>query len=140
LNPLYKRGGAVIGDGVCNYIKGGMFLRYDPKLKQLAKALRKNATLAEVILWNHLKGGKMLGCDFHRQKPIGNYIVDFFCSDRMLAIEIDGSTHGDRLAEDEKRQKELEEMGVRFLRFRDSGVKNNLNDVLRAIQGWLEEN
>jgi len=117
-----------------------MFLRYDPKLKQLAKALRKNATLAEVILWNHLKGGKMLGCDFHRQKPIGNYIVDFFCSDRMLAIEIDGSTHGDRLAEDEKRQKELEEMGVRFLRFRDSGVKNNLNDVLRAIQGWLEEN
>ena len=58
----------------------------------------------------------------------------------MLAIEIDGATHGDRLIEDEKRQKELENMGVRFLRFRDSSVKNNLDDVLRAIEGWLEEN
>jgi very-short-patch-repair endonuclease len=58
----------------------------------------------------------------------------------MLAIEIDGSTHGDKLAEDERRQKELEGMGVRFLRFRDSSVKNDLNDVLGAIQGWLEEN
>jgi very-short-patch-repair endonuclease len=117
-----------------------MRLRYNPELKQLASELRKNGTLAEVILWNNLKHGKILGCDFHRQKPIGNYIVDFFCFDRMLAIEIDGATHGDRLIEDEKRQKELENMGVKFLRFRDSSVKNNLDDVLRAIQGWLEDN
>ena len=53
-------------------------ISYNPKLKQLAKNLRNNSTLAEVLLWQNLKGKKMKGYDFHRQKPIGNYIVDFF--------------------------------------------------------------
>jgi len=68
-------------------------LPYNPKLKPLAKALRKNMTLAEVLLWNKLKQKQMLKYDFDRQRPIDNYIVDFYCKDLMLAIEIDGSSH-----------------------------------------------
>ena len=56
---------------------------YNPKLKPLAKALRKNMTFSEVLLWNELKQKKMLGHDFDRQRPIDNYIVDFYCKDLM---------------------------------------------------------
>lgn len=61
-------------------------------LKQLARELRKNSTLSEVLLWDELNK-KKLGFEFHRQVPIKNYIVDFFCHELMLAIEVDGSSH-----------------------------------------------
>ena len=70
-------------------------LPYNPHLKEFAKKLRSNMTYSEVKLWNELKDGKMNGYDFDRQRPIGNYIVDFYCKDTMLAIEIDGVTHED---------------------------------------------
>ena len=63
---------------------------YNPKLKLLARKLRNNSTYAEVLLWNQLKNKKLNGYDFHRQKPIDNYILDFFCYDLMLGIEVDG--------------------------------------------------
>lgn len=113
---------------------------YNPDLKQLARRLRKNMTLSEVLLWNELKNKSMLGIDFDRQRPIGNYIVDFYCKDLMLAIEIDGNTHFYRNNYDDKRQKELEKSGVRFLRFEDIEVKKNMNNVLRVIADWIERN
>ena len=66
---------------------------YNPKLKKLARKLRNKSTKSEVLLWNYLKGRQIKGFDFHRQKPIGNYIVDFYCSELLLAIEIDGESH-----------------------------------------------
>lgn len=81
----------------------------------------------------------MEGYDFHRQKPIGNYIVDFFCEELMLAIEIDGVSHDEKYYCDIKRQKELEKFGIRFLRFQDIDVKRNLEGVLVMIKGWIEE-
>jgi len=66
---------------------------YNPKLKERARQLRNNSTLSAILLWNELKNGKMKGKDFHRQKPILNYIVDFFCPELALAIEIDGNRH-----------------------------------------------
>ncbi|MFA5248557.1 MAG: endonuclease domain-containing protein [Patescibacteria group bacterium] len=114
-----------------------VIIKYDPKLKQLAGNLRKNSTLSEVLLWRYLKGRKIQGYRFHRQKPIGNYIVDFFCPDLLLAIEIDGLTHGDKLKEDEIRQKELEKIGISFLRFTDSNVKNNCWAVVEEIKDWV---
>jgi very-short-patch-repair endonuclease len=60
---------------------------YNPALKELARKLRNNATKAERVLWHSLSGKQCFGYDFHRQKPIGNYIVDFFCQELMLAIE-----------------------------------------------------
>ena len=94
-----------------------IIIHYNPKLKQLARNLRKHSTLAEVILWKQLQDGKIQGYDFHRQKPVGNYIIDFFCNELRLAIEIDGCSHGYKEVEDEIRQKELEKLGIRFFSF-----------------------
>ncbi len=115
---------------------------YNPKLKTLAKALRKNMTFSEVLLWDELKQKKMLGFDFDRQRSIDEFIVDFYCKDLQLAIEIDGDSHDSEEAfeKDRKRQKRLEELGVRFLRFDDLEVKKEMNNVLRKIQHWIEEN
>jgi very-short-patch-repair endonuclease len=78
---------------------------YHPKLKERARQLRNNSTLSEVLLWNELKNGKMKGKDFHRQKPIMNYIVDFFCHELALAIEIDGNSHGSENAYEKDRER-----------------------------------
>ena len=116
-------------------------LPYNPRLKGLAKALRKNMTFSEVLLWNELKQKKMKGYDFDRQRPIDNYIVDFYCKDLMLAIEIDGISHDfeDVLIKDEIRQQKLEKMGVHFLRFDDREVRKDMPNVLRTIELWIEE-
>lgn len=63
---------------------------YNPKLKLLARQLRNNSTPTEIRLWQHLKGKQMMGYDFHRQKPLDNYVADFFCNELMLALEIVG--------------------------------------------------
>ena len=69
------------------------YIYYNPKLKLLARQLRNNSTKSEITLWQYLKGKNMCGCDFIRQKPIDNYIVDFFCYELRLAIELDGFSH-----------------------------------------------
>jgi very-short-patch-repair endonuclease len=102
--------------------------------------LRNNSTLAEVILWKELKGKKMRGYDFHRQKPIDNYIVDFFCSDLSLAIEVDGCSHDAKTEYDKEREKRLRSLGVEFLRFNDLDVKSNLRGVVMAIEDWIDAN
>ncbi len=73
-----------------------MRIYYNPKLKQLARNLRNHSTLSEVLLWNQLKRRQMMGYQFYRQRPIGNYIVDFFCPKLNLVIEIDGESHLDK--------------------------------------------
>ncbi|MGV2481542.1 UNVERIFIED_CONTAM: DUF559 domain-containing protein, partial [Salmonella enterica subsp. enterica serovar Weltevreden] len=67
-------------------------LPYNPALKELAQRLRKQGILSEVLLWKKIKN-KSLGVEFHRQVPLDNYIVDFYCHELMLAIEIDGNSH-----------------------------------------------
>jgi very-short-patch-repair endonuclease len=115
---------------------------YNPKLKEYARELRNNSTLSEVLLWNHLKGKQMKGFDFHRQKPIDNYIVDFYCPELFLAIEIDGSSHyhEEAVEKDRVRQTRLESLGVKFLRFDDLDVKKRIDKVLEEIEIWIEEN
>ena len=97
-------------------------------------------TFSEVLLWNELKQKKILGYDFDRQRPVDNYIVDFYCKELSLAIEIDGSTHYYRDEEDEIRQKNLEKLGVHFLRFDDIEIKKNMFNVLRVIEDWIIKN
>ncbi|MFD2603727.1 endonuclease domain-containing protein [Flavobacterium suzhouense] len=63
---------------------------YNPNLKELARQLRNGSTKAEIVLWQKLKRKQMYGYDFDRQKPVDNYILDFFCHDLMLGIEVDG--------------------------------------------------
>ena len=116
-----------------------MKVYYNPKLKDLARKLRENMTLSEVLLWNQLKQKKMKGYDFHRQKPIDKYIVDFFCPKLKLIIEIDGEAHIYKGSEDVKRQDRLESLGFHFLRFKDIDIKKNIKDVLASIENWIEE-
>jgi len=116
-----------------------MKLYYDSKLKELSRDLRKRRVLSEVLLWNSLKGRKMLGYQFARQKPIGQYIVDFYCPELRLVIEIDGESHRERFEQDIQRQKVLEEMGLEVLRFPDRDVKQDILNVLRCIERWIEE-
>lgn len=109
---------------------------YNPKLKELARQLRNSSTRAEIKLWDFLKGKQLMGYDFHRQKPVDNYIVDFFCNKLRLAIELDGYTHGfeEVFEKDEVKTQRLKELGITVLRFTDDDVINNIDDVLRSIQ------
>lgn len=117
-----------------------MKIHYNPKLLSIAKKLRNNSTLAEVLLWNELKARKMLGYQFMRQKPIGNYIVDFFCSKLKLIIEIDGESHQFKFDKDVERQEWLEKLGLTVLRFDDLDVKKDMRNVLYGIEGWIKTN
>jgi very-short-patch-repair endonuclease len=123
----------------------GIFRReiidYEWYLKDLARKLRQNMTLGEVLLWQRLKRKQMRGYDFDRQRPIDRYIVDFYCKDLKLAIEIDGSSHDGEEAKvnDDIRQERLESLGVRFLRFTDADVKRNMEMVVDSIEQWIDE-
>jgi very-short-patch-repair endonuclease len=111
---------------------------YNPKLKEYARTLRKNSTLSEVLLWKQIKN-KALGVQFHRQVPMLDYIVDFYCHELMLAIEIDGDSHLYKYAYDKNRQGRLELMGVTFIRFNDLDVKQNIFSVTLSLNQLVQE-
>ena len=118
--------------------KPNEIIPYEPHLKLLARELRKNSTLSEVLLWIKIKN-KALGVEFHRQVPIRRYIVDFYCHELMLAIEIDGNSHIGKELDDSLRQKELETEGITFIIFDDLEVKKNMNRVLKGIEKMVFE-
>ena len=115
-----------------------IIIPYNPKLKQIARNLRNNSTISEILLWRALKGKQVRGFDFHRQRPIDNYIVDFYCHELSLAIEIDGISHDEKMEQDHERQERLESLGVSFLRFSDLDVKRNLSGVVQTIEDWID--
>jgi very-short-patch-repair endonuclease len=114
---------------------------YEPKLKELARDLRNNSTLSEVILWKKLKGKQFYSYDFQRQKPLLNYIVDFYCCELNLVIEIDGKYHNmpEQYQKDIKRQQNLEECNLHFLRFTEQEIRTQMINVLRAIEIYILE-
>ena len=118
-----------------------MKITYNPKLKELARNLRNNSTKAEIKLWGYLKGKQMMGYDFHRQKPIEGFIADFFCNKLKVVIELDGYTHGfeNVVEKDKLKEERLRQLGISVLRFHDSEVMNNIDNVLRVIQYFIEE-
>ena len=116
-------------------------LPYNPKLTQLAKKLRNESTETEVYLWLKLKGKQMYGYDFHRQKPIDNYILDFFCYNLMLGIEVDGYSHEilEVYKKDIVKEKRMNELGITILRFSDFEVLRDMENVIRAIEFYILE-
>ena len=98
--------------------------------------LRKPMTRAESIVWNELKGRKLLGCRFERQHPIDRYIVDFYCRELSLAIEVDGLNRDDPPLHqyDRERDVRLRLCGVAVLRFTEDEVVHNLDGVLARIR------
>ncbi len=114
-----------------------MKIYYNPNLKERARELRKRMTLSERMLWNRLKSRQVHDLQFIRQKPIDEFIVDFYCSKLKLIIEIDGITHNDKQEYDLKRQNKLEKLGLNFLRFEDRYVVENINNVIRILNDWI---
>lgn len=104
----------------------------------LARQLRMNSTKTEIILWKHIMG-KVTGYKFHRQLPIDEYIIDFYCHELNLALEVDGYTHDYNYENDLQRQNRLNSLGIRVIRFSDDDVKKHLDDVLRALQAVISE-
>jgi very-short-patch-repair endonuclease len=112
---------------------------YNPKLKERAKELRKNATFSERILWKHLKNSQLLGCKFTRQKPIDSYIVDFYCSKLHLVIEIDGITHDGKVEYDLQRENNLKKIGIEVIRFDGHYVIKQIDETLKVIAHKIED-
>ena len=108
------------------------------KLTAYARALRKNQTDVERIVWNQLKSRKISGYKFRRQQPIGPYIVDFINFEKKLNIELDGSQHAANKDKDKIRDSWLNSQGYQVLRFWNNEVFDNLDGVLTVIQGRLE--
>ncbi|MDR9418663.1 endonuclease domain-containing protein [Gracilimonas sp.] len=108
---------------------------YKPEMKEIARKLRRNMTLSEVLLWQQIRK-KTLGVQFHRQVPMVCFVVDFYCHELMLAIEVDGVSHDNpqNAVSDEERQKILESYGVSFIRIPDREVKQNLDGVMRYLE------
>jgi len=115
-------------------------LPYKPYLKKYARKLRNNSTKSEVLLWLKLKGKQMKGYDFHRQKPLDNFIADFFCFRLMLVIEIDGASHllEETQQKDKIKEQVLNKLGLTILRFTDKEVYNEMNYVLQTIENYIE--
>ena len=110
-----------------------IFNRTDEKTKR--RDLRNSSPQSEALLWAHLRQRPVDSLRFRRQYSVGAYVLDFYCPEVKLAIEIDGATHdGDDAAEhDANRQAWIEQFGIRFLRFSNQQVRNDINSVLQII-------
>ncbi|AUD00580.1 endonuclease domain-containing protein [Spirosoma pollinicola] len=114
-------------NGQLNNLKVLTFIRQE---------LRNGATDSEKILWEQLKGSKLAGRKFRRQHSIGLFVLDFYCPSERLAIEVDGGIHDapDVKIHDEERQKAIETLDIRVLRFQNADVLKNVSKVLSEIQ------
>jgi len=118
-----------------------MRIPYNKELKEYARQNRLNPTLSEKLLWSKLKGKQITGYDFHRQKPIGRFIYDFYCYKLRLLIECDGETHLYFETRENDRQKEIyaKSIGFYLLRFDDVEVIKNMQGVLKMIYDYIEK-
>ena len=109
---------------------------YNPHLKELARKLRIHSTKSEAYLWNYLKGKQIHGFDFHRQRPVDNFIIDFYCQELYLAIELDGYSHflEESSISDLRKEQRLKDLGIKLIRFWDEEIFNDLDNVLRVIE------
>ena len=116
-------------------------LKYNSQLKTRGRALRSNLTDAEQKLWSRLRGKQILGIQFYRQRPIANYIVDFYAPTKRLVIELDGAHHftPPQASYDRRRSEYLEKLGLQVLRFDDRQVLLEIDSVLQVVFRTLDE-
>ena len=115
---------------------------YNKKLQPLATQLRKSLTKSEACLWKYaLKTKQLKGYPFRRQRPILQYIADFFCKELMLIIEIDGITHDNEISrsKDIRREEHLAKAGLKIVRFTDEEVLNNIAGVISELERTIGE-
>ena len=108
------------------------------KTIRIARRLRIHQTDAETVLWNRIRNRQADGHKFVRQQPIGGYICDFVCREKLLIIEVDGGQHS-KSATDAVRDRRLIELGYRVLRFWNNDVLGNIEGILTTIQAELSK-
>ncbi|VEP14003.1 conserved hypothetical protein [Hyella patelloides LEGE 07179] len=115
-------------DKTTNLIRGTT-----PEIKLRAKQLRNNMTPAEKVLWEALRKKPLNGLKFRRQHPVGRFILDFYCAQYKLVVEIDGEIHLTQQEYDAARTKHLNSYGYKVIRFSNNEVFHNLDSVLERI-------
>jgi len=110
-----------------------------PKTFENARFLKKVPTEAEALLWRNLRSKKLKGNKFRRQHPIDHFIVDFYCHERKLVIEVDGGIHlkNDNTKYDKARTEKLTSLGLSLILFTNDDVLHNMSSVLKEIERYL---
>ncbi|TVR25567.1 MAG: endonuclease domain-containing protein, partial [Anaerolineaceae bacterium] len=103
-------------------------------MTELARNFRKEPTQSEAILWQAIRNRQLDGRKFRRQQPVGAFVLDFYCADERLAVEVDGRIHETQQEADRLRQELIEELGIRFVRVTAEAVEKNLSSVLQQIR------
>jgi len=118
-----------------------LLFKYKQSLKKPSRLLRRQMTNAEKLLWSKLRRRNIKGCQFNRQKPIDNYIVDFYCCRTKLAIEVDVGQHYEESNEikDRARDTKLRQFGIKVLRFTNLDVLKNIEGVVGKIYDELNQ-
>ena len=134
-SPPYKKGGVSRRDGVVERLNNL------PHLKSIRKKLRNNLTPAEAKLWTLLKSKQMDGKKFRRQHSVANYVLDFYCPEERIAIELDGQGHFEenQAAYDRKRDLFLASVGIKVLRFENKWVWNNPDGLLEIVKSYFQK-
>ena len=116
-------------------------LQYKAHLKYKSRQLRNNMTESERVLWSRLRGKQILGVQFYRQKPIGNYIVDFYAPKAKLAVEVDGSQHSEEkhIIKDARRDLYLASLDMEVLRFNSREVHEETDAVVEVVYQKVAE-
>jgi len=141
-SPLPRNGGGVGGGGVEHVKRGIGKWKYPVKtVISHARSMIRKPTKSEVLLWARLRKRALNGAYFRRQRPIGNYVVDFYCEEARLGVEIDGKNHQkpEECEYDFDRTRELEARGIRIIRFTNKEVKSDLPNVIQRVKDVICE-
>ena len=111
--------------------------RSSANVKGAARQMRKEPTRSESLLWSALRNRRLASRKFRRQHPVGRFILDFYCQEERLAVEVDGPVHETQRQADGERQQILESMGIRFLRLSAALIESDLPAALAAIEEAL---
>ncbi len=122
-----------------NELDKTMYFRAKPITLETARLLRNRMTYSESLLWEKLKSKQLLGLRFRRQHPIDIFIVDFYCHQIKLAIEIDGEIHLDQVEYDDGREADMEKFNIKIIRFTNDEVNNNIEEVIQKIESAIKE-
>ena len=113
----------------------------ESELKYIARRLRSNMTPHEDMLWQKIRRKQIHGLQFYRQKRVAGYIVDFYCAEKMLVIEIDGAQHhsAQSIRYDSERTRILKTKGLSVLRFDNLQIEHDMASVVCSITSWVEQ-
>jgi very-short-patch-repair endonuclease len=115
-------------------LEKNMYFKAKPETMEAARLLRKNMTYYEKQLWEKLKGKQIDGYRFRRQHPIDLFIADFYCHEARLVVEIDGEIHNHKEEYDDGRSAEMEKYEIKVIRFTNSEVEENIENVVSRIK------